>query len=306
MILANQPDPHIGMTAVAPSNVGDVLNQGFEATLRYQDQVGDLNFSVQGNLGINDNKVLNIDGYYNSFIAHGDHVRGTLYPYRSTKSQPLYSYNLIKSAGIFQSQEEINAHAVNGELIQKNAKPGDLKFIDLNGDGKINEDDRQYMGSAIPKFTYGFSLNMNYKKFDLNVLTYGVSGSKIFNGYKFSAYNAGLQGYNLDSRVLNAWSEENRNTDMPRLSNQDPNGNFGTISDWYLENGDFFRIKNITLGNTLQNFVGHLSSRIYLSAENLFTATKYTGIDPEVGRIGLDVANYPVAKTYSIGLNVNF
>ena len=306
MILANQPDPHIGMTAVAPSNVGDVLNQGFEATLKYQDQVGDVNFNVQGNLGINDNKVLNIDGYYNSSILHGDHVRGTLLPYRSTKGQPLYSYNLIKSAGIFQSQEEINAHAVNGELIQKNAKPGDLKFIDLNGDGKINDDDRQYMGSAVPKFTYGFSLNMNYKKFDLNVLTYGVSGSKIFNGYKFSAYNAGLQGYNLDSRVLNAWSEENRNTDIPRLSNQDPNGNFGTISDWYLENGDFFRIKNITLGYSLPNFVGNLSSRIYLSAENLFTATKYSGIDPEVGRIGLDVANYPVAKTYSIGINVNF
>ncbi|MGB7528263.1 SusC/RagA family TonB-linked outer membrane protein [Sphingobacterium cellulitidis] len=306
MILSNQPDPHIGVSSVAPSNVGDVMNKGFEVSASYNKKFGEIELGLRGNIGINQNEVLNLNGYYNDFVQHGDHVRGILLPYRSTAGQPLYSYNLIRNAGIFQSQAEIDAYTFNGEKIQKNARPGDLKFVDKNNDGKINEEDREYMGSAVPKTTYGFTLNLGYKRFDLSVLTYGVSGSKIFNGYKFTAYNAGLQGYNLDSRVLDAWTPQNTDSSIPVLSIQDPNSNFGTISDWYLEDGDFFRIKNITLGYNLPEFFGKLNSRLYVSAENPFTFTKYSGIDPEVGRIGLDVANYPLAKTYTVGLNINF
>lgn len=307
MLQVNPANPHLGLATGPTSNVGDVLNKGFEFAARYNDTFGEWRVGLNANIGINKNEVLNLDGYFNDFIAHGDNVRGVLLPYRSTTAQPLYSYYLVPTAGIFASEAEVAAHtSANGSLIQPQAKPGDLRFVDSNGDGRISEDDKVYMGSAVPKFTYGFSLNLDYKRFDLNVLTYGVSGSKIFNGYKYTAYNAGLQGYNLDSRVLTAWTPENTSSDIPQLSRQDPNGNFGTASDWYLESGDYFRIKNITLGYTIPLLFGKLNARAYFSTENPFTFTSYSGIDPEVGTIGLDVANYPLAKTYTVGINVNF
>ncbi|GGH28633.1 SusC/RagA family TonB-linked outer membrane protein [Sphingobacterium alkalisoli] len=306
MVMQNDADPHAGMAQGPTSNVGDVMNKGFELMAKYHNHFGDWKMGVQANIGINGNKLLHLDGYFNDFVAHSDHVRGVLLPYRSTAGQELYSYYLVPNAGIFESDAEVQAHSKDGQLIQPNARAGDLRFVDSNGDGRINDADRVYMGSAVPKFTYGFTLNLEYKRFDMNVLTYGISGSKIFNGYKYTAYNAGLQGYNLDSRVLDAWTPQNTNSDIPVLSRQDPNGNFGTASDWYLENGDYFRIKNITLGYNIPQLLGKLQSRIYLSAENPFTFTSYSGIDPEVGTIGLDVANYPLAKTYTVGLNVNF
>lgn len=306
MILVNAPDPHSGMNVGPTSNVGDVMNKGFEFAVRYNDSFGDWKVGANANIGINKNEMLNLDGYYNDFVDDGSNVRGVLLPYRSTAGQPLLSYYLIQNDGIFASEAEVQAHSRDGQLIQPNAKPGDLRFVDANGDGRINDSDRVYMGSAVPKFTYGFNVNVDYKKFDLSVMTYGISGTKIFNGYKYTAYNAGLQGYNMDSRVLQAWTPENTNTDIPRLSRQDPNSNFGTASDWYLESGDYFRIKNITLGYNMPSFMGKLQSRIYFSAENPFTFTSYSGIDPEVGSLGLDVANYPLAKTYTVGLSVNF
>ncbi|MFZ4261607.1 SusC/RagA family TonB-linked outer membrane protein [Sphingobacterium sp. HJSM2_6] len=306
MIWTNEADPHSGLNFGPTSNVGDVLNKGFEFTGRFNDHFGKLNFVLQGNIGINQNELLNLDGFTNQYIVHTDNVRGTLNPYRSTPGQALYSYYLIPHEGIFNNVQEIQAHQKDGKLIQPHARPGDLKFRDTNGDGRINDEDRQYMGSAIPKVTYGFSLNLEYENFDLSMLTYGISGSKVFNGYKLSTYNAGLQGYNLDARVLDAWREDKQHTNIPALSRQDANSNFGTNSDWYLENADYFRIKNITIGYAIPKLWSKLQSRVYISAENPLTFTKYSGIDPEVGRIGLDVGNYPLAKTYTIGLNINF
>ncbi|TJZ63547.1 SusC/RagA family TonB-linked outer membrane protein [Sphingobacterium olei] len=306
MIHQIEADPHIGVEDGPTLNVGDVLNRGFELGARYNESVGDWNFGVNANIGINRNEVLNLDGYFNDFLPHPEQVRSVLYPYRSAVSQPLYSYYLIPTDGIFASVDEINAYQKDNVPIQPKARPGDLKFVDSNNDGVINDEDRQYMGSAVPKFTYGFRFNVDYKNFDLAVLTYGISGSKIFNGYKYTAYNAGLQGYNLDSRVLDAWTPQNTDSDIPILSRQDPNSNYGTASDWYLEDGDYFRIKNITVGYNVPKLLGKLQSRVYFSAENPFTFTSYSGIDPEVGTTGLDVANYPLAKTYTIGLNVNF
>ncbi len=307
MIQENEANPHIGLERGSTANVGDVLNKGFEFGARYNDKFGDWTLGLNANIGFNENELKDLDGYFNDFIAHPSNVRGVLLPYRSTAGQPLYSYYMVPTAGIFASDAEAAAYTnANNQPIQPQAKGGDLRFVDTNGDGVINDSDRQYMGSAIPKFTYGFSANVAYKKFDLSVLTYGVGGTKIFNGYKYTAFNAGLQGYNLDARVLDAWTPENTNTTIPRLTRQDPNRNFGTVSDWYLEDGDYFRIKNITVGYRIPELLGKLQSRVYFSAENPFTFTSYSGIDPEVGDIGLDVGRYPLAKTFTVGLNVNF
>ncbi|WP_086593651.1 SusC/RagA family TonB-linked outer membrane protein [Hymenobacter crusticola] len=310
LILAVAPNTSAGVGEGATSNVGTVLNKGFELGVGYNDQVGDLRYQVNGNVATLKNRVEDLDGYGSDFIQHTDNVRTQLYPYRSAPGQPLYAYYLIPNEGLFRSAQEVAAYT-NGEgkLIQPNAKPGDLKFRDVNGDGKIDDNDRVYRGNAMPKLTYGLTLGGQWKGFDISMFWQGVSGVKLFNGYKFSTYNAGLQGYNLDSRVLGTWTPENPNADIPRLSTADANQNFSRVSDWYLENGSYLRLKNLTIGYTLPpSFTDRVrtgtSLRFYATVENLATFTKYSGLDPEVGGIGLDVGSYPLPRTFTVGLNL--
>ncbi|MEC4114185.1 TonB-dependent receptor [Myroides pelagicus] len=315
MIIPGLEDAHHG-TKAADVNGGEVLNKGLELSLSYNGTIGkDLNYKVFGNTSFLSNELVNLDGYNQSgidYIAHGDNVRSTLYPYRSVVGRSLYSTHLVPYLGIFQSQSEIDAYtSADGGLIQPNAKPGDFKFADTNGDGKIDNNDKEFMDAYVPKITYSFGLNLDYKNFDLSMFFQGVGDIKVFNGYKFTAYNASQQGYNLDSRVYGAWSPENTNTNIPRLSTKDDNQNYGTTSSWYLEDASYLRLKNITLGYTLpetmmKKLSANASLRIFLSAENLFTITGYDGIDPEVGAIGLDVARYPVSKTVSGGFLFSF
>lgn len=310
LILRNAPDPHSGVPRGPLSNVGTVSNKGLEVTLNYRGNVGLLNYSVGANLSTIKNELVDLDEFTSDFIQHGDNLRGTVFPFRSEAGQPLYSYHLIPHLGIFQNQEQIQAHvSSDGQLLQPNARPGDLIFKDVNGDGRITDLDRVFMGNAMPDFTYGVNINLEYKNFDLMIFGQGVSGVQLFNGYKHTAYNAGLQGYNLDRRVLNSWSPQNPNSTIPVLSTQDPNGNFGLASDWYLESGDFFRVKNITLGYTLPAIsnLRNTQMRIYGSAENLFTITKYTGLDPEVGTgTVIDNGTFPVPRVLTLGFNLNF
>lgn len=142
------------------------------------------------------------------------------------------------------------------------------------------------------------------------MLFQGVSGVEVFNGYKFSTYNASLTGYNLDNRVLDAWSPSNTGATTPRLSTKDDNQNFGLASSWYLEDASYLRMKNVTLGYTINDRIMNSvlpgsSLRFYISAENLFTITDYTGIDPEVGGKGLDIARYPLSRTITAGLSLS-
>ncbi len=307
MILAGLEDQHQG-TSAADVNGGEVKNTGLEIAASYTDAIGDLNFTINANVSTLKNKLVNLDGYNNSgidYIAHGDNVRDVIAPYRSVVGQQLYSTYLVPYLGVFQSQAEIDAYTKDGALIQPNAVPGDLKFQDTNNDGTINDDDKVFMDSYQPNLTYSFGLNLDYKGFDLGMIFQGVAGVKVFNGYKYVAYNASLQGYNLDNRVLNAWTPTNTNTDIPRISTKDNNHNFGTTSSWYLENASYLRLKNITLGYTLpKNILKGTDLRVFVSAENLFTITNYSGIDPEVGGKGLDLAKYPVSKTITAGLSL--
>ncbi len=312
MLLPDNGDVHLGL---APSlvNSGEVLNKGLEIAINYRNNIGDLNFNINANgFSLFKNELVSLIGDRTTFdlpITNDSSVRQQLVPFKSKVGEELFSYFLIPQEGIFQNQAEINAHTLNGSPIQPNAVPGDFKFTDSNGDGAITLDDRVYMGSYQPDFTYNLGLNLDYKGFDLNLIFQGVNGSTVFNGYKYSTYNASLQGYNLDNNVLNAWSPTNTNTDIPRLSTSDANNNFGTNSSWYLEDGSYLRLKNITFGYSIpEQSMGKLlkgaSLRIYFSAENVFTITDYTGIDPEIGGFGLDVARFPLSRTFTTGISL--
>lgn len=307
MILPGLEDSHQGATA-SYVNAGKVENKGFEFAATYTDAIGKLNYSIGANASTLKNKLLNLDGYNNTgidYVVHNDNYRDVLQPFRSEVGQQLFSNYLVPYLGIFQSQAEIDAYTKDGNLIQPNAVPGDFKFEDTNNDGKIDVNDKKNMGSYLPKITYNFNLNLDYKGFDFGLILQGVGKVNVFNASKYTFYNAGNGGYNLDNGVLNAWSPTNPNADIPRVSTSDSNNNFQTNSSWYLENGAYLRVKNVTLGYTFPENILHGSSlRIYVSAENLFTFTSYSGLNPEVGGKGLDLAKYPVPRVISTGLSL--
>lgn len=312
-LIEEVPLASVGGVSVAPlGNVGKVQNSGVEFTLGYGDtSKGGFSYHVDANFSFLRSEVKDLGD--RDFFAHGLTIRA-MQPLRSKVGQPWYSYYVVRTDGIFQSQEEIDAYThmdQNGNItkIQPNAKPGDQKFVDLNGDGIINDNDREYMGSYTPKFTYGLNASFGYKNFDLNIALQGVAGNKIFNGVKVMTYAAG-QGWNMSADVLDSWGY-NHNSDIPLISMSDTNGNYSTVSDFFLENGSYLRVKNITLGYTLPkslfgNAPGAPNLRVYASGENLLTFTKYSGMDPEVGNYGVDGGTYPVSRVVSFGLNLTF
>lgn len=290
-------------------NVGRVLNRGLEFSTSYNETIGKVNFNIFGNLSTVHNEVLDLGE--RAFFPHNNTIN-SLQPLRSAVGQPWYSYYLLETDGIFQSQAEVDAYVHNGEKIQPNAQAGDLKFVDSNGDGRINNDDNKYMGSALPGITYGFGAGLNYAGFDFAMFFQGISDVKVFNGFKLMGLTGRMQGNNMLSEILDSWNY-NKDSGIPRLGLQgDPNGNYTRASDFYLEDGSYLRLKNVTLGYTFPksvlNNIGLNSSslRLYLNAENVFTFTKYSGFDPEVGNYGLDGGRYPVPRSYSIGLNLSF
>lgn len=190
--------------------------------------------------------------------------------------------------------------------IQPNAKAGDIKFIDKNHDGKITDSDKVYMGSAAPKFTYGFTVNLRWKRFDLSMFLQGVGGVKLFHAFKESTLNGSEQGYNRWDKILSAWSPTNTHSNIPIISASDPNNNFGTASDWYLENGDYLRVKSLVIGYNFPQIFQHCNLRVYVSGDNLLTFTRYSGMDPEVGGIGLDGGQFPVSRVYAAGVKLTF
>lgn len=295
-------------------NGGKVRDNGIEAVITYNsDPKKEFRYNISGNFSKLNNKLLSLPNG-NTVFGSSPSVRGLLSPIWTQVGHPLYSFYSIKTDGLFQSQDQVNNYKnASGGLIQPNAKPGDIKFVDFNNDGKIDNNDRQFVGSAYPDFSYGLTLNFAYKNFDLNIFLQGVQGNKLYNALKYTSLNAGGlgQNYNLLKDVLNAWTPTNTNTTIPRITASDDNGNFGTNSDWYIENGSYLRFKNVTLGYTIAPKalakIGISSLRIYTTSNNLFTITKYKGFDPEVGfdNYGIDVGRYPQSRSFIFGVNIN-
>lgn len=315
----------IGLDAMLV-NQGEVRNRGFEAQVNWNDQVNkNFSYFISGNFSylknwVSDIGVKNADG--TPGVWSNDKIFRTLpYLYQTAEGQPLNSYYLIKTDGIFQSNEEVAkwnaAHGYyneNGEWVgvQPNAQAGDLKFVDANGDGKITDEDRQYMGSATPKTTYAFTLGFTWKKLSFSAMFQGVGGAQALYVAKYMLLSDLEGNFNRSSEILNAWSPTNTDSDIPRLSKNDPNGNFSTPSDWYLEDASYLRLKNITLSYDLTDVCrrwAHMNERnsrlsVFFSGENLATFTKYSGMDPECG--GWDALKYPVSRVFSLGVKLTY
>lgn len=295
-------------------NMGEVVNKGWETSLNYSKTIDKVSFNVYGNLGTVKNEVKDLKTL--PYIEHDINFY-SIYPLRSTVGQPWYSFYLLETNGIFKNQDEIDKYIYKDERtgvakpIQKDAKPGDLKYVDTNNDGQIDASDKTYHGSYLPKVTYAFGGSLNYMGFDFSFMFQGIGGNKIYNVFK-QINMGGRQGNNMLADVLDSF-DFNENSSVPRLGIvNDGQGNYTNASTFFLEDGSYLRLKNLTLGYSLPDklirSIGLQDSklRVYLSGDNIFTVTPYSGIDPEIGNWGIDGSTYPVSRSFSVGINLNF
>lgn len=215
-----------------------------------------------------------------------------------------YGFDIL---GVFQSLGEIQKHVnENGELLQPNARPGDFKYADLNGDGVIDANDRTFIGDPTPTFSYGFTIAAAWKQFDAMIFVQGVSGNDVFNGLR----RLDIPSSNWTTDALDRWTGVGTSNTYPRLVNGDPNKNFSNPSTFHLNSGAYLRIKTVQIGYTvpsaLSKKIGMKQLRAYVGANNLLTFTKYKGFDPEIGgsSYGIDRGFYPQARSFMVGVNV--
>jgi hypothetical protein len=291
-------------------NGGNVKNSGVELNLTWNDNIADFAYSVGVNGAYNKNKVGSIpneDG-----IIHGD--TGVLFDnslefYRATNGHPIGFFWGYKTAGIFQNEKQITDWITAGNgVLQSDVQPGDVIYVDVNHDGVINDDDKVDLGNGTPKFTFGFNINLYYKNFDLGIIATGAAGYKIVQSYRSQT----SQYSNYTTRILDRWTGEGTSNTIPRVTNTNINWQF---SDLYLQNGDYLRLSNLTLGYNFAPLINKKwcsQCRVYFQAQNLLTFTKYDGMDPEIGYgtstwvSGIDLGYYPRPRTYMFGVNLAF
>lgn len=295
-------------------NVGKIRNSGFELELSWTDRMGDLSYNLGMNMSTTKNKVLSLANdnqvLYGEGLKYGDEH----FPTQTKEGKPIGSFYLYQADGLFQSNEEVQAYKnENGVLLQPDAQAGDVKFVDINKDGSINEDDKKYSGSGIPKIEINFNLGAEYHGFDFSAVVGSAWGHKLYNGNKYF-YEGMNSGSNFLKSSLDAWTPSNKNTSVPRAVYQDPNGNLKE-STRFLEKGDFIRLRQIQLGYSFPsswlNQIAIERIRLYMSGENLITITDYDGIDPEFSResvlnTGIDTFIYPFTRSYTVGIQVTF
>lgn len=291
-------------------NAGKIRNNGFEFNLGWMDQPNpDISYGINLIGSFNKNKVIAMGSESGSI--KGGSTNQNITTSETKAGYPIGGYWLISTAGYFNSQEEVDAYAKDGKKIQPAAEPGDIKFVDANNDGVINDDDRVFQGSPFPDFTFALNGNMRYKNFDLSIGLQGVLGNKIYNATRQTLEDV-TKGSNFLASCLDYWTPENKNASHPRLTWDDPNRNTRAESDRYLENGSYLRLRSVQLGYTFPQtwFKGAIQhARVYINAENLFTITSYSGYSPDVNADnanyrGFDNFIYPTNRTFMLGLNV--
>ena len=297
-------------------NAGEVQNKGFEFAINWKKFTGDFTYEIMANISTVHNEVIS--------LANDEPILGGfgLSDGPITRTEPGYpvgSFYLYQMEGIFQSQEEIEASPFQTD----DTRPGDVRFADLNNDGVINDKDRAHLGNPFPNFIYGISGNFNYKNFDLSILLQGVQGNDVYFLYGGFAFEVQSRGFNSYTEILDRWTPDNTDTNIPKASIDDRNGN-RRISTRFLEDGSYFRMRNITLGydfGKLLNTKALTGLRAYVSVQNAFTVTSYSGLDPEIHAntndtegfnissdlaVGIDWGSVPAPRTVIFGLNINF
>ncbi len=291
-------------------NGGDVKNTGLELALNWNDHIGSFNYNFGINGAYNKNEVGNIPtedgiihGSTNMLFDNSDEF------YRAQNGYAIGYFWGYKTAGIFQNEQEITdwRSAKNG-ILQSAVKPGDVKYVDLNKDGFINASDKTDLGNGMPDFTFGLNLGFDYKGLDFSVNANGSMGNKIVQSYR----NHANKQANYTTAILNRWTGEGTSNKIPHVTETNVNWQF---SDLYLQDGDYLRISNITLGYDFAKLINckFISQcRLYASVQNAFTFTKYDGMDPEIGYgtdkwvSGIDLGYYPRPRTYLFGVNLKF
>jgi len=303
--------PISGVWGLNPPSVngGDIENRGFEVALNWNDKAGEFNYGATVNFAHNKNEVTRIANAEG--IIHGDAnvlSQGTTEMYRAQEGYPIGYFYGYKTAGVFQNLSQVENTAAK----YAGAQPGDLIFVDTNKDGKITEDDRTQIGNPHPDFTMGLNLNFSYKGFDLNITGSGAFGQQIAKSYRSFA-DSPLQNYTTD--IFGRWTGEGTSNKLPRLTSGS-HTNWQNISDIYIEDGDYLKIQNLTIGYDFKKLFPTMplgQARLYLTAQNLFTITGYSGMDPEIGYgydkswvSGIDLGYYPSPRTYMVGVNLKF
>ncbi len=286
-------------TTTTYTNAGKVRNQGIEMSLHTINLTGELGWETNLTATYNKNKIKDL----NSDVPYYINQINNSYITMLAKDYPINVFYGYVTDGIFQNQSEVNAHAV-----QPGAEPGDIRFRDLNNDGVINDSDRTVIGNPNPSWLFSMNNSLSYKGFELSVFLQGIAGNKIYNANNID--NTGMAAaYNQTIDVLERWQGEGTSNSMPRAVFGDPNQNT-RVSDRFVENGSYLRLKNITLSYTFpKQWLQKArieNARLSLSCENVATITGYSGFDPEVGINGIDQNRYPISRTFSVGLNFNF
>lgn len=288
-------------------NYGAVRNEGVELEASYKATINKVNFGIGANASYVKNVVSNIGPDRVGLDIIGGGLGGTVTWMESGKPYGFF-YGYVHD-GIFQNMNEVNAHVnpKTGSLIQPNAKPGDVRFKDVNGDGSLDGNDRQMLGKPNPDWTFGLNLHADWKGFDVQAFLQGVAGNEIYKFYR----RANITQANWDGSWLDRWHGEGTSNWMPRLVEGDPNHNTTWVSNLFVEKGDYVRLKVLQVGYSLPEaavkklWMSRL--RVFAQGENLWTWTKYSGYDPEVGtRNGFDGGTYPQAKIFTIGASVTF
>ena len=316
-MLMTMPIPSYVGESKPTGNVGDMENKGVEFELGYKWNIGDATFNVKGNASYvkntlknlgNDTGFMPLDGMQGIPGQDGGLARaenGKPFPF-------FYGYT---TAGIFQNWDEVNNYTWTNpetgekQLIQPDARPGFTRFVDLNNDGVIDTNDMSDIGNGTPDWTFGLNLNAEWKGFDFNLFLQGVTGNKILD----ATHRSGYLAFNYPTYMLDRWTGEGTSNEYPMMSLLDEDANW-RISDLYIHDGSYCRIKNISLGYTLPKSITRLATierlRFYVMAENLVTWTKYCGFDPELGdgttSLGIDKGVYPQARTWTVGVNLTF
>lgn len=290
-------------------NGGKISNKGFEFEATYRKLEGKFTYDAGFNITYIKTKVNELDK-----TKFSNYIDGTEAVSRTLAGGGIADFWGLKTDGTFKNAQEV----AQGPFQKIGTKAGDQRYVDMNKDGKINENDYTVIGSPLPDFTYGFTLNMYYQNFDLNLFVQGVQGNEIYNNlYRVMM---GRWGVNHHTDILNSWTTTNTDTDIPRFDESSSNNNLQRLTDRWIEDGSYLRFKTITLGYTIpENLAGKISIqhlRIYATVQNVYTFTKYKGFDPEVSEsvawgsggldLGVDNGNYPLPRIVMLGFNLSF